>query len=83
MANLSVAVSEDLHDRLRSRVAHTGYVDTDEYLRELIERDQAEYEADVRRVQGLIDEGIASGIVDAEPEDVLRRIRDRRIRPHG
>lgn len=74
MADLSVSVSEDLHDRVRVRVAHTGYADTSEYLRELIERDQAAYEADVRRVQALIDEGIASGIVDEEPEEVVRKI---------
>ena len=67
----SLAMPADMRRWVDARVARDGYGDVADYLRDLIERDQQDHEADVRRVRGLIDEGIASGIVDAEPEAVL------------
>ncbi len=71
---LNVALSPELQSYVDARVSAEGFSDSAAFLRDLIQRDQDEYEADVRRVQALIDEGIASGVIDAEPEDVLREI---------
>jgi antitoxin ParD1/3/4 len=57
-----------------ARIAEGRYADAADYLRDLVRRD-SEYAADDRRwLKAMIDEGLASGIVDAEPEDVLDAI---------
>lgn len=71
---LHVALPAALQRYVDARVAAEGYANPADFLRDLIQRDQDDYEEDVRRVQQLIDEGIASGVVDAEPEEILRRI---------
>ena len=74
MAQLDIPLPADLQRHVDARVSRDGFNDTAAYLRALIERDQHVYEADVRRVRALIEEGIASGIVDREPEDILDEI---------
>lgn len=74
MAQLNVALPADLQCYVDARVAAEGFADSADFLRDLVRRDQDDYEADVRRVQALLDEGYASGIVDAEPEDILDEI---------
>ncbi len=64
----------DLQRYVDTRVAQEGFADPAEFLRDLVRRDQDEYEADVLRVRALIQEGIDSGVVDATPEDVLDEI---------
>ena len=83
MVQLSISVPPELQQRLDGRVAAEGRSDAAEYVRELIQRDQDDHDADVRRVQALIDEGIASGIVDAGPEDLLKEIIAGIRKPHG
>jgi antitoxin ParD1/3/4 len=74
MSDVSVSLPADLQSYVDARVAQEGFADSADFLRDLVRRDQDEYEADVRRVQQLIQEGIDSGIVDAEPEDILDEI---------
>ena len=74
MARVSVTLSADLQRHLATRAADGGFGDPGAYLRALAEQDRNDYRADVARVQALIDEGLASGIVDQEPEEVLRKI---------
>ena len=74
MNDLSVALPNDLRRYVEARVAQEGFADPAEYLRDLVRRDQNDYEADVKRVQALIQEGRDSGIVDAEPEAILDEI---------
>ncbi len=74
MSQLSLSVPSELQHWVDERVATGAYADVGEYLRQLIRRDQDEYEADVRRVRRLIDDGLASGVLDQEPEDVLDEI---------
>jgi Arc/MetJ-type ribon-helix-helix transcriptional regulator len=71
MAQLHVSLPADLQRYVEGRVSAAGFADPADYLRALIERDQHSYQADVRRVRLLVEEGIASGIVDREPEDIL------------
>ena len=74
MAQFSLAMPAEMQRWVDTRVARDGYADLGDYLRDLIERDQQEHQADVRRVRRLIEDGIASGIVAAEPEDGLDEI---------
>jgi antitoxin ParD1/3/4 len=74
MAQSNVALPADLQRYVDARVAAEGFADSADFLRDLVRRDQDEYEADVRRVQALLKEGRKSGIVDAEPEDILDEI---------
>jgi antitoxin ParD1/3/4 len=74
MAQLNVSLPADLQRYVDGRVSDAGFADPADYLRALIERDQHSYEADVRHVRRLVEQGIASGIVDREPEDVLDEI---------
>lgn len=74
MSQLTISLPPDLQGWVDSRLAKGGYVDAESYVRQLIQHDQDVYEADVRRVRQLIDEGLASGVLDAEPEDVLDEI---------
>ena len=74
MAQLNVSLTADLQRYVDGRVSDAGFADPADYLRALIERDQHSYRADVERVRLLVEEGIASGIVDCEPEDILDEI---------
>ena len=74
MVQLTVPLPADLQRWVDARVAAEGYTDAADYLRELVRRDQDEHHLDVLRVRRLVDEGRASGIVDAEPEDMLAEI---------
>ncbi len=76
MADLSVPLSTDLQSYVDSRVAAEGFADPADFVCALVRRDREEYVRDVARVQRLIDEGIASGIIDDEPENILRQIMD-------
>lgn len=79
----NAALPADLQHYVDGRVAQEGFADTADFLRDLVQRDQQEYQADVRRVQALIQEGVDSGIVDAEPEDILDEIIAELHRQHG
>ncbi|WP_286165004.1 hypothetical protein [Arthrobacter sp. TPD3018] len=83
MAQLHVSLPADLERYVDGRVSAEGFANQAAFVRDLIERDQDAYVADVQRVQALIDEGIASGIIDREPQDVLREIIAEITDPHG
>lgn len=74
MAQLNVSLPTDLQDYVDTRASAEGYGDPSDFLRDLVQRDRQNYEADVGRVQALIDEGIASGFVEGEPEAHLRAV---------
>ena len=74
MMSLEIALSPELQRYVDARVAQEGFADTAEFLRDLVQRDQDIYETDVRRVRAMIQEGIDSGVLDAEPEEIIREI---------
>lgn len=83
MDPLNLSLPTELQAYVDARVAAEGFSDSAAFLRDLIRRDQDEHAADIRRVQALIQEGIDSGIVDAEPEDILDEIIADLHRRHG
>jgi antitoxin ParD1/3/4 len=74
MANLNFSVPPTLERWINARVAQGRYADAADYLRDLIRRDQEAAQDDAHWMRGKILEGFASGVIDAEPEDVLKDI---------
>lgn len=74
MTELHVILPRDLEALVARRIAQGDYVDGDDYVRDLLRRDLHRTEEDRQWLQAMIDEGLASGIVDREPEDVLEDI---------
>lgn len=73
MTDLSFSIPSPLHSRIEHRATQAGYADVAEYVRHLIERDLARAD-DIARVRALIEEGEASGYLDAEPADIIEEI---------
>ena len=74
MSELSIQLPPNLQRWVELRVSAGRYADAEDYLRDLVRRDQEAVEEDVRRVRALVEEGLASGVVDREPEDILADI---------
>lgn len=74
MAEVSVTFPSDLQRHIDARVADGGFGDTAAYLRALAEQDRDAYQAEVGRVQALIDEGLASGVCAKDAFAVLDEI---------
>ena len=73
MNDLSKILPPDLETWIETRVAGGEYFDSADYLRQLVRKDRDEVE-DTAWVRAMIEEGLASGIVDQEPEDVIEEI---------
>lgn len=74
MSPISLSMPEALSQWVETRLAEGRYLDAADYLRDLVRRDQEQAEDDTQWLRALIDEGLASGIVEAEPEDVIEQI---------
>ncbi len=74
MTDMSISMPPALKSWVDAQIAQGRYADAGDYLRDLVRRDQEGAADDVVWVRAMIEEGLASGIVDAEPEDVLKEI---------
>lgn len=74
MAQLNLSIPPALKDWVDSRVLEGRYSSASDYVRDLVRRDQEAAMDDTVWLRGLVAEGLASGIIDKEPEDVLREI---------
>jgi antitoxin ParD1/3/4 len=82
MTDLSFSIPPAMLDWLKRQVAAGTYVDVGDYLRDLVRREQEDAEKlDWMREQ--IAEGLASGVIDREPEDVIEDIIAARRAKHG
>lgn len=70
MTDMTISVPPALKQWIDERVALGLYADATDYVRDLLRRDQA----DTSWLKARIEEGLASRIIDAEPEDVLDAI---------
>lgn len=73
MTDLSFSLPSSLESRLQQRIVDGGYADAGAYLRDLIQRDLDEA-ADTAWVRAKVEEGLASGIVDRDPHDIIEEI---------
>ena len=74
MTQFSIDMPPALERWVESRIAEGRFVDAADYVRDLVRRDQERAEEDVTWVREMIEEGLASGVLDAEPEEVLKEI---------
>lgn len=73
MTDLSFSLPDDLAAPLKSRLEDGRYADAGEYLLALVRRDLEEA-ADTAWVREKIAEGLASGIIDKDPSEVIEEI---------
>ena len=73
MIHVNIPLPPDLQQWIDSRVADGAYVDAGDYVRDLLRRDQTSL-AEFRRVKALIDEGLASEILDQDPREIIDEI---------
>lgn len=72
MIHVSIPLPPDLQSWVESRVSDGTYADTADYFRDLAERDR---ELNGRqRLKALIEEGLASGVVDQDIDEMFDEI---------
>jgi antitoxin ParD1/3/4 len=74
MSQLNIEMPPDLENWVEARVAGGRYTDAGEYLRALIRSDQELEADDLRWLQGRYAQSLASGVIEAEPEDIIEQI---------
>lgn len=74
MTQLSISMPPALQTWIDARLAEGNHADAADYVRDLVRRDQAETAVDRRWLKAMIDEGLASGVIDRTPEDVLDEV---------
>lgn len=74
MSELSISMPPALEQWVYARLAQGRYADAADYVRDLVRRDQETVEDDNRWLKAMIDEGLASGSIDVEPEAVVEQI---------
>ncbi len=74
MTTLNISMPPALQSWVDAQVAQGRYADAADYLRDLVRRDHRKASDERRWLKAMIDEGLASEILDAEPEDVLDAI---------
>lgn len=74
MMQLTDLLPPVLQDWVNGRLSQGRYVDAADYLRDLVRRDQEVAEEETEWLREQIEIDLASGVVDAEPENILREI---------
>jgi antitoxin ParD1/3/4 len=74
MAQLNISMPPALQSWVDARLSEGRYADAAEYLRDLVRRDQEQAGDETAWLRAMIDEGLASGIIDKEPEEVIEDI---------
>lgn len=74
MSALNVSMPPALRKWVEQRLSQGRYSSAADYLRDLVRRDQEHAQEDMTWLKAMVEEGRASGIVDAEPEDVIEDI---------
>ncbi|MES2337281.1 MAG: type II toxin-antitoxin system ParD family antitoxin [Pseudomonadota bacterium] len=72
MTELTISMPDALQQWVEQRIAQGRYADAADYLRDLVRQDQ---HAENRLwLKAMIDEGLASGVIDQDPRDVIREL---------
>jgi antitoxin ParD1/3/4 len=78
MAQVNLSLPSALKDWVDLKVSEGRYSSVSDYMRDLVRRDQETAMAETELLRGLIADGLASGVVDEEPETVIENIIARR-----
>ncbi len=72
MSQLIISMPDALQEWVDTRIAQGRYADAADYLRDLVRLDQ---QSDDRLwLKAMIDEGLASGVIDQDPRDIIAEI---------
>ncbi len=74
MATMNISLPDPMKDWVNAQAESGRYANASDYVRDLIRQDQ-ERSDKVRKLQRLIDEGLASGVSESSIDDVLTRAR--------
>jgi antitoxin ParD1/3/4 len=74
MSQLNVSIPPALKSWIDVRVAEGRHSSASDYVRDLVRRDQESAADETVWLRGLIEEGLASGVIEREPEDVIEEI---------
>ncbi len=72
MTELTISMPEALQEWVDLRIAQGRYADAADYLRDLVRQDQ--HAEDRLWLKAMIDEGLASGVVDQDIDEVIDEI---------
>jgi antitoxin ParD1/3/4 len=76
MATMNVSLPDPMKEWVEAQVRDGKYGNASDYVRDLIRHDQER--ADAReKLQRMVDEGLASGLVEMTREELLARMRDK------
>lgn len=78
MPQVNLSLPPALKDWVDTKVAEGRYSSASDYMRDLVRRDLESAMTETEWLRGLIAEGLASGVVDEEPETVIENIIARR-----
>jgi antitoxin ParD1/3/4 len=78
MAQLNLSIPPALKNWVDIRVSEGRYSSASDYMRDLVRRDQEAAMTETEWLRELVAEGLASGVVDEEPETVIENIIARR-----
>jgi len=78
MAQVNLSLPHALKDWVDAKVAEGRYSSASDYMRDLVRRDLESAMTETEWLRGLVTEGLASGVVDEEPETVIENIIARR-----
>jgi antitoxin ParD1/3/4 len=74
MSQLNVSIPSALKSWIDTRVAEGRHSSASDYMRDLIRRDQDSAADETVWLRGLIEEGLASGVIEKDASDVIEDI---------
>ena len=78
MPQVNLSLPPALKDWVDTKVAEGRYSSASDYMRDLVRRDLESAMTETEWLRKLVAEGLASGVVDEEPETVIENIIARR-----
>ena len=78
MPQVNLSLPPALKDWVDTKVAEGRYSSASDYMRDLVRRDLESAMTETEWLRGLVAEGLASGVIDEEPETVIENIIARR-----
>jgi antitoxin ParD1/3/4 len=76
MATMNVSLPDEMKEWVEAQVDTGRYGNSSDYVRDLVRRDQERQDAR-QKLQDMVDEALASGIVAMTREELLERIMSR------
>jgi antitoxin ParD1/3/4 len=74
MPKITLSIPSALKSWIDSRVAEGCFDNASDYICDLVRRDQQTTNDENLWLRGLIEEGLASGVVDKDPKEIIREI---------